>query len=286
MAPSPLAGRKRLLVAALVITTGTPLLGVPASADATPSGMNPPVWVQDHQHNHTMGSQVARRQGHRYAAEADTSVFASTDRVSGMDVSSYQKTVDWQTAWNNGARFVSIKATEGTYYTNPYFTQQYDGSYGVGMIRGGYHFAAPNTTNGATQANYFVDHGGGWSPDGRTLPGVLDIEYNPYGARCYGLSPSQMVQWILDFSNTYRGRTGTWPVIYTTTGWWQQCTGNQGDFSSTNPLWVAKYAADAGALPFAWDFYTFWQYADAGTFPGDQDVFNGAYDRLQALAVG
>ncbi len=56
--------------------------------------------------------------------------------VYGMDVSGYQGNVDWTTAWNNGARFAYIKATEGTGYTNPYFAQQYNGSYNVGMIRG------------------------------------------------------------------------------------------------------------------------------------------------------
>jgi hypothetical protein len=30
--------------------------------------------------------------------------------------------------------------------------------------------------------------------------------------------------------------------------------------------------------------YTFWQYADSGSLPGDQDVFNGAYTQLQTLA--
>lgn len=48
----------------------------------------------------------------------------------------------------------------------------------------------------ATQANYFVDHGGGWSADGRTLPGTLDIEYNPYGATRYGLTKAGMSAWI------------------------------------------------------------------------------------------
>jgi hypothetical protein len=47
------------------------------------------------------------------------------------------------------------------------------------MIRGAYHFARPHTTSGVIQAEYFVDHGGGWSGDGTTLPGALDIEYNP-----------------------------------------------------------------------------------------------------------
>ena len=287
MSHFPFTGRGRLLgamFAATVLTTLSLSLGTatPAGAEPATSGGNPPLSVQDALHNHTMGSEVAKHQGHRKAGLP----FGPLASVYGMDVSSYQGNVDWQTAWNNGGRFAYIKATEGTYYTNGNFAQQYNGSYDVGMIRGSYHFATPNTTDGATQANYFVDNGGGWSGDGKTLPGALDIEWNPYGADCYGLSAGQMVQWILDFSNTYHARTGVWPVIYTAQSWWQECTGNQGDFSSTNPLWVAKYASDPGTLPYAWGYYTFWQYADSGTFPGDQDVFNGAYDRLQALANG
>ena len=106
----------------------------------------------------------------------------------GQDVSSYQGSVNWTAQYSAGSRFAYIKATEGTYYTNPDFAQQYNGSYNAGLIRGSYHFATPNTTAGSTQADYFVAHGGGWSKDGKTLPGALDIEYNPYGAECYGLS--------------------------------------------------------------------------------------------------
>jgi GH25 family lysozyme M1 (1,4-beta-N-acetylmuramidase) len=207
--------------------------------------------------------------------------------VYGMDVSSYQGNVNWSAAWSNGARFAYVKATEGTGYTNPYFAQQYNGSYNVGMIRGAYHFARPNLSSGGYQADYFVNHGGGWSRDGKTLPGALDIEWNPYsGGTCYGKTQSGMVSWIKAFSDEYHYRTGRWPVIYTATSWWTQCTGNLGDFTSTNPLWVARYSSTVGTLPYAWTYYTFWQYADSGVFPGDQDRFNGDYTRLQALATG
>src|SRR5689334_16167508 len=133
--------------------------------------------------------------------------------VQGMDVSGYQGNVDWQTAWNNGARWAYVKATEGTGYTNPYFAQQYNGSYNIGMIRGSYHFALPDRSSGAYQADYFVNHGGGWSADGKTLPGALDIEYNPYGSTCYGLSQSSMRSWISSFINEYHARTSRWATI-------------------------------------------------------------------------
>jgi len=211
---------------------------------------------------------------------------AHADVVYGMDVSSYQGNVNWSGAYANGARFAYIKATEGTSYTNPYFAQQYNGSYNVGMIRGSYHFAHPNSSSGATQADYFIAHGGGWSGDGKTLPGALDIEYNPSGSECYGLSQSSMVSWVASFSNEYHAREGVYPVIYTTTDWWTTCTGNSSAFASTNPLWIARYSSSAGTLPAGWGYYTFWQNADSGTFPGDQDRFNGAYSQLQKIANG
>jgi GH25 family lysozyme M1 (1,4-beta-N-acetylmuramidase) len=211
---------------------------------------------------------------------------AHADVVYGMDVSSYQGNVDWSTAYANGARFAYVKATEGTGYTNAYFAQQYNGSYNVGMIRGAYHFARPDVSSGATQADYFIAHGGGWSGDGKTLPGALDIEWNPYGADCYGLSASGMASWISSFNMEYHAREGVYPVIYTATSWWSECVGTAGDFSSTNPLWVARYSSSAGSLPYNWGYYTFWQNADSGTFPGDQDQFNGAYSQLQAIARG
>jgi len=37
----------------------------------------------------------------------------------------------------------------------------------------------------------------------------LAVVVNPIGAECYGLSPSAIVSWIADFSNTYHAVT-TW----------------------------------------------------------------------------
>ncbi|WP_432059869.1 lysozyme [Streptomyces sp. S1] len=207
-------------------------------------------------------------------------------QTEGVDVSSHQGNVAWSTLWNSGVRWAYVKATEGTYYKNTYFTQQYNGSYDVGMIRGTYHFATPDTTGGAAQADYFVDNGGGWSKDGRTLPGVLDIEWNPYGATCYGKTQAGMVAWIRDFLNRYKARTGRDAVIYTATSWWAQCTGNHAGFGATNPLWVARYASAVGTLPAGWEYYTMWQYTSTGPTVGDHNRFNGDLSRVRALANG
>jgi GH25 family lysozyme M1 (1,4-beta-N-acetylmuramidase) len=208
----------------------------------------------------------------------------SVPQLPGIDVSAYQGDIDWSGVCPY-IDFSYAKATEGTYYTNPDFDNQYEGPYDCGVIRGAYHFANPANSEGNTQADYFVDNGGGWSGDGLTLPGTLDIEYNPYGSECYSLTQSQMVDWVRDFVNEYAYREGVYPVIYTTTDWWSTCTGNYGGFGNEDPLWVANYSASGGGtLPNGWGFYTFWQYADSGSLPGDQDVFNGAYSQLKLIA--
>ncbi|KAG8762990.1 hypothetical protein FRC12_008768 [Ceratobasidium sp. 428] len=201
----------------------------------------------------------------------------------GIDVASYQGNVNWASQKSNGVSFAYVKATEGTGYTNPYFDQQYSGSYNAGMIRGSYHFARPDVSTGATQADYFVAHGGGWSADGKTLPGALDIEYNPYGATCYGLSAASMVSWIKSFSDRYHSKTGRYPTIYTTTDWWKTCTGNSAAFATTNALWIARYSSSVGTLPAGWSYHTFWQYSSS---PLDQDYFNGDAAALARYAKG
>ncbi|KAK0192432.1 glycoside hydrolase family 25 protein [Armillaria mellea] len=207
----------------------------------------------------------------------------------GIDVSGYQTSINWNQVVANGVSFAYIKATEGTTYTSPQFSSQYIRATNAGLIRGAYHFAHPDSSTGAAQANFFLAHGGGWSSDGITLPGALDIEYNPSGSICYGMTASAIVSWITDFSNTYHAATGRIlriPVIYTTTDWWTTCTGNSKAFGSTNPLWIARYSSSIGTLPAGWSYTTFWQYADSGPNPGDQDIFNGDAAGLARMAKG
>jgi GH25 family lysozyme M1 (1,4-beta-N-acetylmuramidase) len=206
-------------------------------------------------------------------------------QLPGIDISGYQGNINWGAVAPH-IDFVYAKATEGNYYTNPYFYNQYVGPYKAGLIRGSYHFAIPSNSSGQSQARYFIQHGGGWSADGKTLPGALDIEYNPYGSECYGLTHSEMKAWIQNFVNEYAYKEHVYPVIYSTTDWWTTCTGNATRFHNTDPLWIANYGASGGGpLPGNWGFYTFWQYSSSGSLPGDQDVFNGDHNRLKALAT-
>jgi GH25 family lysozyme M1 (1,4-beta-N-acetylmuramidase) len=206
--------------------------------------------------------------------------------VQGLDVSSHQATVNWPAQYSMGARFTYVKATEGTTYRNGYFGTQYGGALASGMIRGAYHFALPGVSTAAAQADFFVNNGGGWTGDGKTMPPLLDIEYNPYaelGNTCYNMSLGALFIWIAAFSNPVLARTGRLPMIYTTTDWWTQCTGNSGAFSN-QPLHLASYSRYVGSMPNGWGTYSVWQYSSTGPFAGDSNAWNGDFASLQKFA--
>ena len=294
----PTAVRRALPVLALGVTSLALTLPTTQAASAAPRESVSRLTVAAQQAglepgNATMGwrergpqrSQPAvSRYGRTPAAEARSSVDDFVPKgILGIDIASYQRDLDFSLWRGLDRRFVYIKATEGSSYRNPYFAGQYAGATDAGLLRGAYHFASPSGKAGYKQARYFVKNGGGWSPDGKTLPGVLDIEYNPYGKTCYGLSKKKMVAWVSSFTREYKKLTGKDAAIYTTTDWWKTCTGNSKKFATTNPLWIARYGTTKpGTLPKGWKKSTFWQYTST---PIDQDVFGNKMKRLRVLAT-
>ncbi|MFF1926240.1 GH25 family lysozyme [Streptomyces sp. NPDC058221] len=215
-------------------------------------------------------------------AEDDVSTQATQ---AGIDVSHYQGSINWSSVKSAGIKFAYIKATESTTYKDPNFNTNYVNAYNAKVIRGAYHFARPNLSSGAAQATYFAGHGGAWSRDNLTLPGMLDLE-----GGCYSKTAAAMQSWILDFYNTYKAKTGRDVVIYTSASWWNSCTGGWGGMSARSPLFVAHWtSASSPTIPKGFPYWTFWQYTDSGSVSGisgavDRDRFSGDASRLLALA--
>lgn len=209
---------------------------------------------------------------------------------SGIDVSHWQGVVDWAEVAGDGYGFVFAKATEGTYFTDDAYYDNTEGARGAGLVAGGYHFAIPNEDPGDVQARFFVDNGGGWTDDGATLPGVLDIEWNPYdGDDCYDMSETELISWIADFVDEYAALTGRDPVIYAGKTWWEYCVATD-EFASL-PLWVADWQTDSPDLPEGWSEWTFWQTSAEGDVAGvagdcDLDMYAGSPEELEWFARG
>ena len=203
--------------------------------------------------------------------------------VAGVDVSAYQRSVDWAGLWASGHRFVWVKATEGSTWTSPRYAAQVAGAREVGFLVGAYHYARPGNSAAAVQARHLVSVSGGWTPDGRTLPGALDLEFAESGEKCHGLSPSRMTAWVADFVAEYRRLTGRAPLIYTTREFWTQCLSDDRTIPAAAPLWLFDHEGDMGPWPAGWQRPTVWQRGVDGGI--DRNVFLGSAADLVRFAT-
>ena len=297
MSPSILATKKtqlRLLLvgaltAGIAVTVAVSATAAPTpvgtAATALPKGSTLPLGDGYMGVGYAQDAKTAKAAGKQVATPSAVSPLAAAWGPAGIDVSHYQGSINWTSVKAAGISFAYIKATEGTTYQDPDFSANYLNAYNAGVIRGAYAFAQPGSSSGASQATYFAEHGGAWSADGKTLPGMLDLE-----AGCYGLSTSAMDSWILDFFNTYLAKTGRDIVLYTSPSWWDTCTGDWSGMSANSPLFIADWTTAASpTVPGGFPFATLWQYTDTGSVSGvsgdvDRDKFNGTAARLLALA--
>ncbi len=202
--------------------------------------------------------------------------------VKGLDVSRYNPRVDWAGLAASGHRFVFVKATEGTSHVSPTHTAQRTAAKASRMFHGAYHYARPAASSGRAQAAHFVAHGGAWTPDGRTLPGALDLEAATTADPCHGLSVARMQRWIADFSAEYRRLSGRLPVIYVKAEMWNGCVGGSVAFAD-HPLWLYDHEGGPGPLPTGWARPTFWQRGIEANL--DRNVFFGTEADLAAFAL-
>jgi lysozyme len=222
-------------------------------------------------------------------SSATSALATHRDGPTGVDVSGWQHPygadIDWEAVrWDAGS-FVFIKATEGTWFVNPYFEDDWDDSRSVGMVRGAYHYARPSTRPGsaAEQARHFANIVGDLRGRGE-LPPVLDLEVTG------GLTPAELVQWTRTWLRTVRQLTGRRPIIYTYPAFWRTAMGDTRAFADKHRLWIADWSAEtAPRLVGGWDDWTFWQHSSRGSVSGisarvDLDRYNGTHRELRQLA--
>jgi GH25 family lysozyme M1 (1,4-beta-N-acetylmuramidase) len=212
-------------------------------------------------------------------AEEVQALEEALDVLTGIDISSYQGSVDFSAVRASGHSFVIVKSTEGVGYLSDFHRGQVDGARANGLLVGHYHFARPDRGNDALdEAKYFLAQ-----TDIR--PGelvVLDVE-----AGGGNISP-----WVLRWLNYVWQQTGTRPFVYTG-GWF--IPGRLLDPAlAAFPLWDAQYSGGltfpSGVGPWAGHQVVVWQHSSSARVPGiggnvDENYFNGPIEQLRAYGM-
>lgn len=191
----------------------------------------------------------------------------SSAHLSGIDVSKWQGSVNWQQVKQAGVGFAFARATYGMTEVDSSFSDNWQAMKDEGITRGAYHFflAADDPVR---QADFFMSTVGTLGPN--DLPPVIDVESDS------GVT-SNLVADVQTWLDTVAQGLGRTPIIYTAPSYWNANLNS--DFGKY-PLWVAEYGVAEPRAVNGWTNWTFWQYSQSGKVEGvstgvDLDHFNG-----------
>lgn len=199
-------------------------------------------------------------------------VFADRKIVHGIDVSKYQKEIDWQKVKESGVKYAIIRVgfrgygKTGGLGADTYFEQNIKGALEAGIKVGVYLFSQATTVKEAVEeANYTLDKIKGYDI---TMPVVMDYEYahvnGREGGRLYdaNLSKAQATKICLAFCETVEA-AGYEPMLYANSTMLKNKL-NASEISNRYKVWLANYTS----MTAYEGEYDFWQYSSKGKVNG------------------
>jgi lysozyme len=197
--------------------------------------------------------------------------------VRGIDVSAFQKKIDWSKINPQEMNFVVIKATEGGDFKDKNFAENWRKTNQAKLTRGAYHFFT-FCKPGKVQAKNFIDT---VPTENNVLPPIIDLEFkgNCKARPSKAALKKELQDYIAAVQKNYRQT----PVLYVTHEFYDAYL--QHEFVQ-NPIWISNLSAQ----PYLVDGrrWTFWQYTNQGKVAGvetpvDLNVFNGSIEQFQEL---
>ncbi len=181
----------------------------------------------------------------------------------GIDVSKYQKKVDWQQVKDAGFSFVMIRlggrgyGESGGMYADDMAKTHYKNAKKAGFLIGAYFFSQAITVEEAVEeAEYALKLAKDWELE---LPIVFDWEYVSETARTAHVDADTLTACAIAFCDTIRA-AGREAMIYYSPWFGNMHRDQLVDY----PIWLALYKEEM-THPYYFDM---WQYTCTGTVPG------------------
>ncbi|MGB0522914.1 MAG: glycoside hydrolase family 25 protein [Flammeovirgaceae bacterium] len=198
----------------------------------------------------------------------------------GIDISHYNGDIVEKLTFSDSISFIICKATEGLYYTDPYFHSNWKAIKKRGFIRGTYHFFVVGD-DAERQAEHF------WSivqrMGSRDIPPIVDIERLSL-PKDKTVTPEEVQQQVLLFLAKVEELSGRTPMVYTGESFANIYLLDE-KFAHY-PLWLAEYnGRSRPTLPKTWQKtgLRIWQKTSSyhvASEVSDFDVFRGKLSDL------
>src|SRR5271165_1546019 len=184
--------------------------------------------------------------------------------IQGIDVSSVQSVVSWDAVAAQGIKFSIMKCAQGNSGTDPFYKKNMAGAQAAGLYVASYHFIYPlpplASQPGRDPVKQAQMH---FSVADNSNPIVCDAEWpapGPDWAK-WGVSASQINDWILQYLQEYERLAGKKPIVYTYPYWASAVKFSQ-DFAQY-PLWIASYVPTP-VIPHPFTDWVMWQNTGGG----------------------
>ena len=204
-----------------------------------------------------------------------------TGGVRGIDVSSYQGSIDWTLAAGNGVAFAFARVSDGAGYVDGDFAHNWRAMKRAGVLRGAYQFfrAGQDATAQAVLMSQLIELAGGL--EASDLGVAIDVETDD--GQSSDTVQSQVRLWLYA-AEQFTGRV---PILYTNAA----TSPLLGTSFSEYPLWVANWDVRCPTMPDGWSNWRFWQTSSTGAVAGidgpvDINEFNGTLGELLGRRAG
>lgn len=185
----------------------------------------------------------------------------------GIDVSNWQKYIDYTQVKNAGIDVVYIKASEGLTFIDSYFEINYKNAKANGLKVGFYHFLTATTVSQAeSQANFFAS-----VIEGKEVDCKLAMDYEDFS----NIGKNQINQIAVAFMKKLKQLTKKDVIVYSNLNNLKNTFGS--DVANEGKLWIAYYnnSDDLKNVSSSWNTYIGIQYTSRGRVAG----INGNVDR-------
>ncbi len=188
---------------------------------------------------------------------------AKGESLLGVDVSAYQKDIDWTAVKNAGVEFVMLRVgfrgygSSGSLNRDAAAQDHYLGAKAAGLKVGVYFFSqAVSVEEAREEAAFALSLLDGWQLD---LPVAFDWEYISETARTAGTDARTVTDCAIAFCETVEA-AGYSPMVYIS----QEQDRLILEELARYPLWAAWYSEET---TYPWKT-AFWQYTNTGSVPG------------------
>ena len=174
----------------------------------------------------------------------------------GIDVSSYQKDIDWSaTAKDKNIKFVYVKATEGATYRSRHYQYNIENARQYGIHVGAYHFFRPNVP----VEKQFLNFTSVVKKEDQDLIPLIDVE-----VRGNNLTVKALVDSVLAFADKLEDHYGCKPMIYTGHAFYNSYLSGK---IPGYPLFIARYSKVEPRLTGGAN-WVLWQFSEKGVIAG------------------